>query len=155
MADEFCLKMPDFHVTFRDLLHAVNLRHGTDGFTSPPRIFSPWKNSTVSVGMNPPNLGTKGQHATSRPFGVLLLMNVKRTVSYRVTQCHHSATQYMTQRAWRWTIWGWTSRCTVNNLEDRNKTKISTTSITRGFYRLFVHLNFDILIPKTCDSLHS
>ena len=32
---------------FRDLLHVVNLRHGTDGFTSPPkegvlRIFSPW-----------------------------------------------------------------------------------------------------------------
>ena len=37
MADKFCLKMPDFHVTFRDLLHAVNLRHGTDGFTSPPK----------------------------------------------------------------------------------------------------------------------
>ena len=34
MADEFCLKMPDFHVTFRDLLHAVNLRHRTNGFTS-------------------------------------------------------------------------------------------------------------------------
>ena len=38
-------KMPDFHVTFRDFLHAVNLRHGTDGFTSSPkegvlRIFS-------------------------------------------------------------------------------------------------------------------
>jgi hypothetical protein len=35
----------DFHVTFRDLLHAVKLRQ-TDGFTSPPkegvlRIFSP------------------------------------------------------------------------------------------------------------------
>ena len=46
MADEFCLKMPDFHVTFRDLLHAVNLRHGTEGFTSSPkeavlRILSP------------------------------------------------------------------------------------------------------------------
>ena len=46
MADEFCLKMPDFHVTLRDLLHAVNLRHGTNGFTSLPkegvlRIFSP------------------------------------------------------------------------------------------------------------------
>ena len=31
---------------FRDLLHVANLRHGTDGFTSPPkegvvRIFSP------------------------------------------------------------------------------------------------------------------
>jgi hypothetical protein len=42
---EFCLNC-DFHVTFRDLLHAVKLRHGSDGFTSPPkegvlRIFSP------------------------------------------------------------------------------------------------------------------
>ena len=48
MADEFCLKMPDFHVTFRDLLLAVNLLHGTGGFTSPPkegvlRIFRPEK----------------------------------------------------------------------------------------------------------------
>ena len=36
-------------LTFRDLLHSVNLRHGTDGFTSPSkegvlRIFSPWSN---------------------------------------------------------------------------------------------------------------
>jgi len=30
---EFCLNA-DFHVTFRDLLHAVKLLHGTDGFTS-------------------------------------------------------------------------------------------------------------------------
>ena len=37
MADEFCLKMPDIHVTFRDLLHAVNLLHGTKGFTSFPK----------------------------------------------------------------------------------------------------------------------
>jgi len=39
-------EMPDFQVAFSDLLHAVNLRYGTDGFTSPPkegvlRIFSP------------------------------------------------------------------------------------------------------------------
>jgi hypothetical protein len=45
---QFCLNV-DFHVTFRDLLHAANLRHGTDGFTSPPkegvlRIFTPQKN---------------------------------------------------------------------------------------------------------------
>ena len=33
---EFCLNA-DLHVTFRDLLHAVKLRHGTDGFTSPPK----------------------------------------------------------------------------------------------------------------------
>ena len=37
MADEFCLKMPDFHVTFRDLLHAVNIWHGTNGFISLPK----------------------------------------------------------------------------------------------------------------------
>ena len=58
MADEFCLKMSDFHITFRDLLHAVNLRHGTDGFTSPPkegvlRIFSPWKIQGLRSGLNP------------------------------------------------------------------------------------------------------
>ena len=37
MADEFCLKMPDFNVTFRDFLHAVNLRHWTNGFTPLPK----------------------------------------------------------------------------------------------------------------------
>ena len=57
MADEFCLKMPDFHVTFRDLLHAVNL-HGTNGFTSIPK---------ASAGFELANMGTKSQHATSRP----------------------------------------------------------------------------------------
>ena len=69
MADEFCLKMPDSHVTFRDILHAVNLRHGTNGFTSLPkggvlRIFFSLKNPTASAGFEPANLGTKGQHAT-------------------------------------------------------------------------------------------
>ena len=32
----FCLNV-DFHVTFRDLLHAVKLGHGPDGFTSPQK----------------------------------------------------------------------------------------------------------------------
>jgi len=41
---------------FRDLLHAANLRHGTDGFTSPPkegelRIFFALKNPTASAGV--------------------------------------------------------------------------------------------------------
>ena len=36
MSGNFALNA-EFHVTFRDLLHAVKLRHGTDGgFTSPP-----------------------------------------------------------------------------------------------------------------------
>jgi hypothetical protein len=45
--------MPIFHVTFSDLLHAVKLRHGTEGFTFPPkegvlRIFFRPKNPTAS-----------------------------------------------------------------------------------------------------------
>ena len=61
----------------RDLLHAANLRNGTDGFTSHSkegvlRIFSPLKIST-STGFEPANLGTKGQHATPRPDNDLLL----------------------------------------------------------------------------------
>ena len=58
--------------TFRDLLHAANLRHGTDSFTSPLkegvlRIFFRPKNPTASAGFQPANLGTKGQHTTPRP----------------------------------------------------------------------------------------
>ena len=56
----------------RDLLHAANLRHVTDGFTSPPKgrraeDFFALKNPTASAEFEPANLGTKGQHATSRP----------------------------------------------------------------------------------------
>jgi len=56
----------------RNLLHAANLRHGTDGFTSPSEgrraeDFFALKNPTASAGFEPANLGTKGQHATSRP----------------------------------------------------------------------------------------
>jgi hypothetical protein len=60
--------MPDFHVAFKVLLHAVNLRHGTDGFTSEGRRAEDFrKNPTASAGFEPTSLGTKGQHATSRP----------------------------------------------------------------------------------------
>ena len=43
--------------SFRYLLHAANLRHGTDGFTSPPkegvlRIFSPLKIRQLRPGLN-------------------------------------------------------------------------------------------------------
>ena len=92
MTDEFCLKMPDFHVTFRGLLHAVNLRHGTDGFTSLPkegvlRIFFVLKNPTASAGFEPANVGTKGQYATSRPakpffFSLLLLLSIHFVIPF-------------------------------------------------------------------------
>jgi hypothetical protein len=56
----------DFHGNCRVLLNAAKLLHGTDGFTSPPkegmlRIFRP-KNPTDSAGLEPANLGTRGQH---------------------------------------------------------------------------------------------
>jgi hypothetical protein len=49
----------DFHViVWIFFLHTANLRHGTDGFTSPPkegvlRIFSPWKIRRLRPGLNP------------------------------------------------------------------------------------------------------
>ena len=72
MANEFCLKMPNFHITFRDLLHAINLRRETNGFTSllkegVLRIYSPWKIRRLRPGLNPRTWVPKGQHATSRP----------------------------------------------------------------------------------------
>jgi hypothetical protein len=41
---------------FRDLLHAANLRHGTDGFTSPPKEGT-LKNPMASAGFEPRELG--------------------------------------------------------------------------------------------------
>jgi hypothetical protein len=54
----------DFHVNRRDLLHAENLRHGTDIFTSPPKEGMLWfcrpKNPTASAGFEPAILSTRG-----------------------------------------------------------------------------------------------
>jgi hypothetical protein len=78
MVGKFSLKMPDFHVAFRDLLHSVNLRHGTHSFTSLLKegvlriFFFTLKNLTVSSGFEPANFGSKGQHATSRPPKLLV-----------------------------------------------------------------------------------
>jgi len=59
----FCLYDVSIHA-IRDLLHAANLRHGTDGFTSSPkegvlRIFFALKNPTISACFETANLGTK------------------------------------------------------------------------------------------------
>ena len=55
----------------RDLLNAANLRHGTDGFTSPPkegvlRIFSSLKIRRLRPGLNPRTWVPKAS-TTSRP----------------------------------------------------------------------------------------
>ena len=42
------------------LLHAINLRHGTDGFNSPPKEGA---QSIFSAGFEPANSGNRGEHA--------------------------------------------------------------------------------------------
>jgi len=63
MAGKFSLKMPEFHIEFREFLHAVNLRHGTHSFTSLLKegvlmiLFFALKNPTESAGFETRELG--------------------------------------------------------------------------------------------------
>jgi hypothetical protein len=64
---EFRLRNISIHAR-KVLLHAVNLRHGTDGFTFLPkevvlRIFITRENPSTLVGIEPANLGSSGEHA--------------------------------------------------------------------------------------------
>ena len=88
------LEMPDFHVAFRNLLHAVNLRHGTDGFTSPPkegvlRIFSPWKNRRLRPGLNP---------RTWVPKAIRLPLDYRRRLLWCQLQCQDEEILKWTKR---------------------------------------------------------
>jgi hypothetical protein len=67
--DKFCLDA-DFHATSRDLLHAANLATWDPRFYFPSEgrraeDFSALKNSTVSAGFEPANLGTRGPGSLS------------------------------------------------------------------------------------------
>jgi hypothetical protein len=69
--DNFCLNA-DFHGTFRDLLHAANLRHGTHGFSSLPkegvlRIFPLLKIRWLRPGLNPRTWVPEASTLTPRP----------------------------------------------------------------------------------------
>ena len=60
------------------LLHAANLRHGTDGFTSPPkegvlRIFSLLKIRRLQPGLNPRTWVPKASTLTPRPWKPLFI----------------------------------------------------------------------------------
>jgi hypothetical protein len=66
---EFCLNAD---ATFRDLLHAANLRHGTHGFISLPkegvlRIFPPLKIRRLQPGLNPRTWVPEASALTPRP----------------------------------------------------------------------------------------
>ena len=82
IAGNFCLKMSTSTLHFRELLYATILRHGTDGFTSPPkegmlRIFLPLKNPTALAGLNPqtwvPKASTLPLDHGSRFYGGLVI----------------------------------------------------------------------------------
>jgi hypothetical protein len=62
----------DFYGKCRVLLHAANLRHETDGFTSPPKesmlgIFSPRKIRRLRPGLNPRTWVPEASMLTTRP----------------------------------------------------------------------------------------
>jgi hypothetical protein len=68
---KFCLNA-DFQGTFRVLLHAANLRHGTHGFTSLPKegvlsIFPPLKIRRLRPGLNPRTWVSEASTLTPRP----------------------------------------------------------------------------------------
>jgi hypothetical protein len=71
MAAECCLRNISIHAR-KVLLHAVNLRHGTDGFTSPPkevvlRICITLKSHRPRSGSNPRTLGPVASTLTTSP----------------------------------------------------------------------------------------
>jgi hypothetical protein len=71
---KFSLKMPDFHVAFRDLLRASKfttwdpqLYFPSEGRRAEDFYFLLEKSDGFVSGLNPRTLGFKGQHGTSRP----------------------------------------------------------------------------------------
>jgi hypothetical protein len=72
MFDQTFIYNCDFHSNCRVLLHAAKLRHGTDGFTSPPkegmlRIFSPRKIRRFRPSLNPRTWVPEASMLTTRP----------------------------------------------------------------------------------------
>jgi hypothetical protein len=77
MADSILRTTRDFHGKCTDLLHAAKLRHGTDGFTSPPkegmlRILFARKIRRLQPGFNPRTWVPEASMLTTRPLKPLL-----------------------------------------------------------------------------------
>jgi hypothetical protein len=73
MADSILRTTLDFHGKCTDLLHAANLRHGTDGFTSPPKegmltIFVARKIRLLQPGLNTRTWVPEASMLTTRPL---------------------------------------------------------------------------------------
>jgi hypothetical protein len=73
MADSILRTTCDFHGKCTDLLHAAKLRHGTDGFTSPPkegmlRSFVARKIRRLLSSLNPRTWVPEASMLTTRPL---------------------------------------------------------------------------------------
>ena len=93
------LRLPRIH--FRVLLHAANMRHGTNGFTSLPkegvlRIFSPWKIRRLRPGLNPRTWVPKAStlpldHRSCYTCGIVLFQTIQSRFAVptvcRTTDC--------------------------------------------------------------------
>ena len=87
MAEEFCLKMPNFHVTFtcrKSTTWDRRLYFPSEGRCA--EDFFAMKNPTASVGFETANLGTKGQHAAHDVSGVVFIPTVHVT-NFKVNFC--------------------------------------------------------------------
>ena len=93
MSGKLCLNA-HLRVIFRDLLHAVKLRHGTDSFTSPPkegvlRIFFALKIRRLRPGANPrtwvPKASTLPLNDRSRLYNEILRVSIQ-TGHFRTTR---------------------------------------------------------------------
>jgi hypothetical protein len=76
----------EFHTTWKVLLHATNLQHDTDAFTSPlkegtQKIFWPWKIPRLRPGLNPRSWVPEASRLTTRPPKSLFITVYK-------TACH-------------------------------------------------------------------
>jgi len=83
MADPILPTACDFHGKCRDLLHAANVRYGTDGFTSPPkegmlRIFFSRKILRLQPGLNPRTWVLEASMLTTRPLKPLAFLYVEK-----------------------------------------------------------------------------
>jgi hypothetical protein len=69
MSEQFCLQVQTSTINCTVLLHAENLRHGTDGFNSPPK--------EGMLRFEPAILGTRGQHANHYTTEAAVLRSLK------------------------------------------------------------------------------
>jgi hypothetical protein len=86
MADSILRTTCDFHGKCTDLLHASKLRHGTDGFTSPPREGMLWIFTSLQPGLNPRTRVPEASMLTTRPLKPLNSSFIFSATGYNTRQ---------------------------------------------------------------------